>query len=1425
MKTLLTLLLLLLTSISQATNYYFSSSGDDSYSQQQAQNPATPWKTLNKLNSIFGELQPGDAVLLKRGDVFRGTITISASGSAANPILVAAYGTGANPIITGFSRLDKWSAAGNGIWVTAVAVDAGESINTLLLNGAMQPLGRFPNRNAANGGYLIYETYSGSSSITDQQLSSSPQWNNAEIIIRKNRWVLDRNKVEAHAGSTVTYKSETGYYGTNNYGYFFQNHPATLDQTGEWYYDQGRQTLGIYLGSQNPSAFAIDAARSPTLVSISQKHHIVFKNLDLTGSNVSTFQLIEAQGISIENCNLLHAGTNAVNANNTSNLVIRNSLFEGTNNIAFNGDNCSNTILSNNRFINTAIHPGMGKGNSGSYEAILLSGNNNLIEYNTINNTGYIPVTFSGSAVTVKNNVISNFALVKDDGGGIYTWNNSTNPPVNADRKIIGNIISKGRGAGEGTDHPNQAQVHGIYIDDNADHVVVQGNTVSECAATGIFLHNAHDISLFGNTLYNNSRQLLMEHDNIAPNVPIRNITSVGNIFFSKSPGQTVAEYKSRRNDLGDFGFFDSNYYCRPLNTELVINTLYQNNGTYYAPSYDLQGWSAAYNKDLHSVETPLRIPSFTVTGVVGNNRYANGSFDENTNGLYAFASQNNCAPSWGSDGGLDGGSLKIAFNSVTSPGNKASVIIGVGSLTGGKTYLLKFTMKGGAESKNIEAFLRKSLSPYNDLSERKASSIKGARKEEAFLFTATNTENDASIVFDVPESTSPLYLDNVHLQEVTATATNPDDYLRFETNETGSAKTIALDGTYTDPRGLSYSGSITLAPYSSAVLGKKNPQAPQSENIPPAANAGSDLTVALPVSTVTLAGSASDADGTIATYTWQKIAGPAPYAFGDSAAARVVVNNLATGSYTFRLTVIDNKGASHSDEVNVTVTPAASAILLPRKVEAENWYRMSGVATENTTDIGGGKNVGWIEKDDWMEYSLNALTGGNYMVAFRVAAFSSGAQLKLLKEDGTELKTVSVPQTGGYQTWQTVHSVVTLLPGVQTVRIVSTSSVEWNINWIDFSLGIPLPPTSSTKIEAEKWSSMSGVLTENTTDAGGGLNVGWIDKGDWMEFPVTIAETGTYTFHLRIAAENTGAQIQINTAAGTLIGMATIPNTGGYQAWQTVTVALPLVQGEQVIRLTSVNTVNWNINWMEVGQPTESGSTRIEAEKYTAMKGVLTENTTDEGAGLNVGWIDNGDWMEYSLKVPSAGVYTLKLRVATPGNGAQLQVRKQDGMPLLSQTLPNTGGYQSWQTVNATVTLLEGTQTLRVFSISDTYWNLNWMELSAIEGAVGENSKELGAAAVTRERENPVNEQGMAMELYPNPARNTLNVAFKFGPATPGVRLELYAASGSLLQVYPLLPGHRTMVLNIAALKNGVYLVRMVAGRKVTEQRFIKQP
>jgi endoglucanase len=87
----------------------------------------------------------------------------------------------------------------------------------------------------------------------------------------------------------------------------------------------------------------------------------------------------------------------------------------------------------------------------------------------------------------------------------------------------------------------------------------------------------------------------------------------------------------------------------------------------------------------------------------------------------------------------------------------------------------------------------------------------------------------------------------------------------------------------------------------------------------------------------------------------------------------------------------------------------------------------MSGVQTEGTADAGGGLNVGWIDPNDWMDYSINVTAAGTYTVNFRVAATVANAQFQLKKSDGTVLATVNVPNTWGFQNWQTVSATVNL--------------------------------------------------------------------------------------------------------------------------------------------------------------------------------------------------------------------------------------------------------------------------------------------------------------------------------------------------------------------------------------------------------------
>ncbi|HEY0068085.1 MAG TPA: carbohydrate-binding protein, partial [Flavisolibacter sp.] len=223
-----------------------------------------------------------------------------------------------------------------------------------------------------------------------------------------------------------------------------------------------------------------------------------------------------------------------------------------------------------------------------------------------------------------------------------------------------------------------------------------------------------------------------------------------------------------------------------------------------------------------------------------------------------------------------------------------------------------------------------------------------------------------------------------------------------------------------------------------------------------PTVTAGIDQTITLPANSVQLGGSATDPDGTIAAYAWSKVSGPAEGSFNSTTGTNPTFSGLVQGTYTLKLTVTDNSGATASDDVVITVNPAVSTPPTgpATRIQAESWTAMSGVGTEGTSDAGGGLSVGWIDNQDWMDYSANLAQAGTYTVSFRVASPAASGQLQLRSSNGTILATVSVPNTGWWQTWQTVTATVTLPAGQQTLRVVSTHPDAWNFNWFELAPG-----------------------------------------------------------------------------------------------------------------------------------------------------------------------------------------------------------------------------------------------------------------------------------------------------------------------------------------------------------------------------------
>lgn len=140
--------------------------------------------------------------------------------------------------------------------------------------------------------------------------------------------------------------------------------------------------------------------------------------------------------------------------------------------------------------------------------------------------------------------------------------------------------------------------------------------------------------------------------------------------------------------------------------------------------------------------------------------------------------------------------------------------------------------------------------------------------------------------------------------------------------------------------------------------------------NVAPTVNAGADKQITLPVSTVTIAGSASDTGGTISTYAWTKQSGGAATLVNQNTAT-LTANSLVQGSYVFRLTVTDNGGLTAFDEVNVTVSPQkiTKFNLTDRIQNVSGWVDAVGAphnAVINVTDPVTGFSVSSIATNQW---------------------------------------------------------------------------------------------------------------------------------------------------------------------------------------------------------------------------------------------------------------------------------------------------------------------------------------------------------------------------------------------------------------------------------------------------------------------------
>ena len=175
--------------------------------------------------------------------------------------------------------------------------------------------------------------------------------------------------------------------------------------------------------------------------------------------------------------------------------------------------------------------------------------------------------------------------------------------------------------------------------------------------------------------------------------------------------------------------------------------------------------------------------------------------------------------------------------------------------------------------------------------------------------------------------------------------------------------------------------------------------------------------------------------------------------------AATGVVTLTPTVAGTQRLTLHVTDGAAR-DTVTVAVTVTPRGAPIGARVEAESyvaqhgWTEGGATFVESNAGASGGRNIGWTAAGNWLRYRVDVAAAGTYDLELRVANGSgaaAGDAVSIRDAAGTKLATVSVPDTGGWAAYRSVHVPVTLAAGDQEVTVFCETG-GFNLDYLRLS-------------------------------------------------------------------------------------------------------------------------------------------------------------------------------------------------------------------------------------------------------------------------------------------------------------------------------------------------------------------------------------
>jgi PKD repeat protein len=322
-----------------------------------------------------------------------------------------------------------------------------------------------------------------------------------------------------------------------------------------------------------------------------------------------------------------------------------------------------------------------------------------------------------------------------------------------------------------------------------------------------------------------------------------------------------------------------------------------------------------------------------------------------------------------------------------------------------------------------------------------------------------------------------------------------------------------------------------------------------------PIANAGGPYSVQSGTPLAVNASGSTAPTGSLVSYSWHWGDGSSDTTASSPQASHTYA---ASGTFTITLTVTDNAGATSQATTTATVqaTSIPPPVVPPPVVSLTTPAGGSTFVAPATIALAATATGGSVTKVAF--YAGSSLLGTITSAPYSMTWTNVGA--------GTYSLTAVATNNGGVST--TSSPVTVVVNGGGSTPFWGTAAV------------IP------GRIQAEDFDNGGQGVAYNDTTAGnsggayratdvdieaspaGGYDVGWVVAGEWLNYSVNVASAGSYTVTFRVAVPGQGGTFHLEMNGANVTGPMTVPSTGDWQTYATVSQTVTLAAGPQVARL-----------------------------------------------------------------------------------------------------------------------------------------------------------------------------------------------------------------------------------------------------------------